>query len=122
MLPLGGPKAQGYGLSFAVETLAAVLPGLGFGVDPKGRHNDGTFMLVVDPLAFSPTTSNPVEPSAIPQATPPADRLRRSLYQARSRSGSTTSMNVIVVAPFRSTPKPRAWEHCGQGLYRKGQP
>jgi len=56
MLPLGGPEGhKGYGLSFAVETLAAVLPGLGFGVDPKGRHNDGTFMLVVDPDAFSPT-------------------------------------------------------------------
>ncbi len=56
MLPLGGPEGhKGYGLSFAVETLAAVLPGLGFGVDPKGRHNDGTFMLVVDPGAFSPT-------------------------------------------------------------------
>jgi uncharacterized oxidoreductase len=56
MLPLGGPEGhKGYGLSFAVETLAAVLPGLGFGVDPKGRHNDGTFMLVIDPNAFSPT-------------------------------------------------------------------
>src|SRR5215471_4822478 len=56
MLPLGGPEGhKGYGLSFAVETLASVLPGLGFGVDPKGRHNDGTFMLVVDPRAFSPT-------------------------------------------------------------------
>ncbi|PWU25155.1 MAG: dehydrogenase [Candidatus Rokuibacteriota bacterium] len=56
MLPLGGSEGhKGYGLSFAVETLAAVLPGLGFGVDPKGRHNDGTFMLVVDPAAFSPT-------------------------------------------------------------------
>jgi len=55
MLPLGGPEGhKGYGLSFAVEALAAVLPGLGFGVDPKGRHNDGTFMLVVDPTAFSP--------------------------------------------------------------------
>jgi hypothetical protein len=43
----GAPHCEG--------TLAAVLPGLGFGVDPKGRHNDGTFMLVIDPRAFSPT-------------------------------------------------------------------
>lgn len=53
MLPLGGPEGhKGYGLSFAVETLAAILPGLGFGIDPQGRHNDGVFMLVMDPDAF----------------------------------------------------------------------
>src|SRR5262249_24799384 len=34
MLPLGGPEGhKGYGLSFAVETLASLLPGLGFGID-----------------------------------------------------------------------------------------
>jgi uncharacterized oxidoreductase len=56
MLPLGGPEGhKGYGLSFAVETLAALLPGLGFGIDPAGRHNDGTFMLAVDPKVFYPS-------------------------------------------------------------------
>ena len=35
-----------------METLAAVLPGLGFGVDPEGRHNDGAFLLAFDPEAF----------------------------------------------------------------------
>jgi uncharacterized oxidoreductase len=55
MLPLGGPEGhKGYGLSFAVETLAALLPGLGFGIDPHGRHNDGSFMLAIDPSAFMP--------------------------------------------------------------------
>jgi LDH2 family malate/lactate/ureidoglycolate dehydrogenase len=55
MLPLGGPEGhKGYGLSFAVETLAALLPGLGFGIDPQGRHNDGSFMLAIDPSAFMP--------------------------------------------------------------------
>ena len=55
MLPLGGPEGhKGYGLSFAVETLASLLPGLGFGIDPQGRHNDGCFMLVVDPANFQP--------------------------------------------------------------------
>jgi len=53
MLPLGGPEGhKGYGLSFAVETLAAILPGLGFGIDLQGRHNDGVFMLVMNPDAF----------------------------------------------------------------------
>jgi LDH2 family malate/lactate/ureidoglycolate dehydrogenase len=55
MLPLGGPEGhKGYGLSFAVETLASLLPGLGFGIDPQGRHNDGSFMVVVDPAGFQP--------------------------------------------------------------------
>lgn len=55
LLPLGGREGyKGYGLSFAVETLAAILPGLGFGIDPLGRHNDGTFLLLVDPGLFRP--------------------------------------------------------------------
>src|SRR5712691_10881456 len=83
MLPLGGPEGhKGYGLSFAVETLAAVLPGLGFGVDPKGRHNDGTFMLVVDPAAFSPTDF-PVQVEAFVRylkETPPAEGFDEVFY------------------------------------------
>jgi LDH2 family malate/lactate/ureidoglycolate dehydrogenase len=83
MLPLGGPEGhKGYGLSFAVETLAAVLPGLGFGVDPKGRHNDGTFMLVVDPGAFSPTDFK-VQVEAFVhylKTTPPAEGFAEVLY------------------------------------------
>lgn len=83
MLPLGGPEGhKGYGLSFAVETLASVLPGLGFGIDPKGRHNDGTFMLVVDPRAFSPTDFK-VEVEAFVRylkATPPAEGFEEVLY------------------------------------------
>jgi len=83
MLPLGGPEGhKGYGLSFAVETLAAVLPGLGFGIDPKGRHNDGTFMLVIDPQAFSPTDfKNEVEAFVrYLKATPPAEGFEEVLY------------------------------------------
>ena len=83
MLPLGGPEGhKGYGLSFAVETLAAVLPGLGFGIDPKGRHNDGTFMLVIDPQAFSPTNfKNEVEAFVrYLKATPPAEGFDEVLY------------------------------------------
>jgi len=83
MLPLGGPEGhKGYGLSFAVETLAAVLPGLGFGVDPKGRHNDGTFMLVVDPGAFSPTDFKTQVEAFVRylKATPPAEGFDEVLY------------------------------------------
>jgi uncharacterized oxidoreductase len=83
MLPLGGPEGhKGYGLSFAVETLAAVLPGLGFGVDPKGRHNDGTFMLVIDPAAFSPTDFTAEVEAFVRylKATPPAEGFEEVLY------------------------------------------
>lgn len=49
VLPLGGDQAhKGYGLSFVVEMFCGLLTGLGFGIDPKGRHNDGIFLSVFD--------------------------------------------------------------------------
>lgn len=84
MLPLGG--AQGYkgtALSFAVETLAAVLPGLGFGVDPQGRHNDGAFLLAFDPAAFRPLAEFKADVAAFARylaATPPAEGFTEVLY------------------------------------------
>ncbi|MFV2008601.1 MULTISPECIES: Ldh family oxidoreductase [unclassified Micromonospora] len=49
VLPLGGDQAhKGYGLSFVVEMFCGLLTGLGFGIDPKGRHNDGIFIAVFD--------------------------------------------------------------------------
>jgi uncharacterized oxidoreductase len=84
MLPLGGPEGhKGYALSFAVETLAAVLPGLGFGIDPKGRHNDGTFMLVIDPGAFSPADEFKAQVEGFVRylkETPPAKGFDEVLY------------------------------------------
>jgi uncharacterized oxidoreductase len=83
MLPLGGPEGhKGYALSFAVEALAAVLPGLGFGVDAGGRHNDGTFMLVVDPGAFSPGDFKEQIDAFVRylKATPPAEGFQEVLY------------------------------------------
>jgi len=84
MLPLGGPEGhKGYALSFAVETLAAVLPGLGFGVDPKGRHNDGTFMLAIDPGAFSPADEFKAQVEGFVRylkQTPPAKGFEEVLY------------------------------------------
>jgi uncharacterized oxidoreductase len=99
MLPLGGPEGhKGYALSFAVETLAAILPGLGYGIDPKGRHNDGVFMLVVDPVVFSSKDFKAeVEGFArYLKETPPAKGVQEVLYpgeieyrnaQRRSREG-----------------------------------
>ncbi|MGI9523546.1 MAG: Ldh family oxidoreductase [Hyphomicrobiaceae bacterium] len=53
LLPLGGAEGfKGYGLSVMIEILSAILPGLGFGVEPSGRHNDGCFLAVFNTAAF----------------------------------------------------------------------
>ena len=84
MLPLGGPEGhKGYGLSFVVETLAALLPGLGFGVDPAGRHNDGSFILALDPGAFMEPADFKAQVEAFVRylkETPPADGFDEVLY------------------------------------------
>ena len=55
MLPVGGPEGhKGYGLSVMVEIFSGILTGLGFGHDPKGRHNDGCFMAAFNADAFRP--------------------------------------------------------------------
>lgn len=55
LLPLGGTEGyKGSGLAVMVEILCGLLTGLGFGVDPTGRHNDGCFMAVFKVEAFRP--------------------------------------------------------------------
>ena len=53
ILPLGGPEGhKGYGLSAMIEIFSGILTGLGFGVEPTGRHNDGVFMAAFKVDAF----------------------------------------------------------------------
>jgi LDH2 family malate/lactate/ureidoglycolate dehydrogenase len=55
LLPLGGTEGyKGSGLAAMVEVLCGLLTGLGFGVEPTGRHNDGCFMAVFKVEAFRP--------------------------------------------------------------------
>ena len=55
VLPLGGPEGhKGYGLGVMVEIFSGILTGLGFGHDPSGRHNDGSFMAAFKVEAFRP--------------------------------------------------------------------
>jgi uncharacterized oxidoreductase len=55
LLPLGGSEGfKGTGLAAMVEVLCGLLTGLGFGIDPSGRHNDGCFMAVFNVAAFRP--------------------------------------------------------------------
>src|SRR6478736_570300 len=55
LLPVGGTEGyKGYGLSVMVEILCGLLTGLGYGVEPTGRHNDGCFLAVFNVEAFRP--------------------------------------------------------------------
>jgi uncharacterized oxidoreductase len=100
LLPVGGPQGyKGSGLGFMVEVFAGILTGLGFGVEPTGRHNDGTLMIVLNPAAFRPAATFRAEVAAFAQhiaATPPAAGASEVLYpgllewrteQARRRDG-----------------------------------
>jgi uncharacterized oxidoreductase len=84
LLPFGGAQGyKGFGLGFMVEVFAGILTGLGHGVEPSGRHNDGTLLLVINPAAFRPADAFRAEVSAFAgeiQQTPPAAGVERVLY------------------------------------------
>lgn len=53
--PLGGGEGyKGYGLAVIIEILCGRLTGLGFSVEPSGKHNDGCFLAVFKVDAFLP--------------------------------------------------------------------
>jgi uncharacterized oxidoreductase len=55
ILPVGADQGhKGYGLSFMVEMFSGILTGLGFGLDPQGKHNDGCFIAVFNVANFRP--------------------------------------------------------------------
>jgi uncharacterized oxidoreductase len=84
ILPVGGDQGhKGYGLSFMVEVLSGILTGLGFGIDPKGPHNDGVFMAAFAVEAFRPLDEFKREIAefvAYVKDTPPAEGFPEVLY------------------------------------------
>jgi uncharacterized oxidoreductase len=85
LLPLGGPLGgyKGTGLAVMVEILCGLLTGLGFGVDPKGKHNDGCFMAVFNVAAFRDVTTFKKDVAEFAQYlkdTPPAEGSDGVLY------------------------------------------
>ena len=59
-----------------VEVLCGLLTGLGFGVEPTGRHNDGCFMAVFKVAAFRPLAEFKKEVAEFARylkATPPSE-------------------------------------------------
>lgn len=84
LLPLGGSEGyKGYGLAVMVEILCGLLTGLGFGVEPTGRHNDGCFMAVFKVDAFRPLAQFKQEVTEFArylQDTKPAEGFSRVYY------------------------------------------
>jgi uncharacterized oxidoreductase len=84
LLPLGATEGyKGSGLSAIVEILCGLLTGLGFGIDPSGRHNDGCFLAVFDVSAFRPLNEFKREVAEFARylkATPPASGFSGVLY------------------------------------------
>src|ERR1700726_2860781 len=85
LLPLGGPEGgyKGTGLAVMVEILCGLLTGLGFGVEPTGRHNDGCFMAVFKVDAFRPLAEFKKEVGDFVKylkETPPAEGSSGVLY------------------------------------------
>ncbi len=76
LLPLGGTEGyKGSGLAAMVEILCGLLTGLGFGVEPTGRHNDGCFIAVFNVAAFRPLADFKQEVAAFARylkETPPS--------------------------------------------------
>ncbi len=100
LLPLGASEGyKGSGLAAMVEILCGLLAGLGFGVEPTGRHNDGCFLAVFKVEAFRPLAEFKREVAEFARylkATPPAQGSAGVFYpgeiehireQERRRSG-----------------------------------
>jgi LDH2 family malate/lactate/ureidoglycolate dehydrogenase len=100
LLPLGGSEGyKGSGLAVMVEVLCGLLTGLGFGVEPTGRHNDGCFMAAFNVAAFRPLADFKNEVTEFARylgTTPPAEGSPGVFYpgeveyireQERQRSG-----------------------------------
>ena len=55
LMPLGGTEGyKGTALAAMGEIFCGILTGLGFGVEPSGRHNDGCFLIAIKVEAFRP--------------------------------------------------------------------
>lgn len=84
LLPLGGTEGyKGTGLAAIVEILSGLLTGLGFGVEPTGRHNDGCFIAVFNVAAFRKLDVFRQEVTEFAQylkATPPAQGFTEVYY------------------------------------------
>ncbi len=84
ILPVGGDQGhKGYALSFMVEAFSGLLTGLGFGIDPEARHNDGVFIAAFNLEHFRPLEEFKKEMGEFVEFikdSPPAAGFREVLY------------------------------------------
>ena len=85
LLPLGGPGEgyKGTALAAMGEIFCGILTGLGFGVEPSGRHNDGCFLIAIKVDAFRPLLTFRKDVAEFAQYlkdTPPAKGSNGVLY------------------------------------------
>ena len=84
ILPVGADQGhKGSGLSFMVEMFSGILTGLGFGIDPQARHNDGCFIAVFNVEAFRPLAEFKKEMRELAEYikdTPPAAGFTEVMY------------------------------------------
>ncbi len=84
ILPVGADQGhKGYGLSFMVEVFSGLLTGLGFGIDPQAKHNDGCFISVFNVEHFRSLTQFKTEVAEFVQfvkTSPPAAGFSEVLY------------------------------------------
>ena len=84
ILPVGADQGhKGYGLSFMVEVFSGLLTGLGFGIDPQARHNDGCFIGVFNVEHFRPLAQfkkEVVEFVEFVKTSPPSKGFSEVLY------------------------------------------
>ena len=103
LLPLGGGEGyKGSGLGAMVEILCGLLTGLGFGIEPTGRHNDGCFLAVFKVEAFRPLAEFKAEVAEFARYlkdTPPAEGSAGVYYpgeieHAREAERSRTGIEI----------------------------
>jgi LDH2 family malate/lactate/ureidoglycolate dehydrogenase len=85
VLPLGGPDTghKGYGLGVMVDVFAGILTGLGWGMDPAARHNDGSLFLALNVEAFRPLDEFKAEVTGFAEflkSSRPAQGFKEVLY------------------------------------------
>ena len=89
LLPVGGTEGyKGYGLATIVEILSGLLTGLGFGVEPTGRHNDGCFIAVFNVAAFRDLNTfkqEVTEFAAVPEGDTAGGGFHRGAVSRRDR-------------------------------------
>lgn len=103
ILPVGADQGhKSYGLSFTVEVFSGLLTGLGFGLDPLARHNDGVFISVFNVEHFRPLQEFKKEVKELAEfvkTSPPAAGFTEVLYpgEPEYRTEQTRRRDGIIV-------------------------